>query len=791
MQKPPVITAHNYVMLTLALAFFVGCRFALNFTQDAWPWLVFALGIALLPLRRKLDKSIYIALALCSLSIGIMLTHHALTPIAPTPGHYEVTGYVYGDPTIRDDGRITFTLTDISLDGAMQDGRAYCSIYLNGEEMPAVFDGAALRFDGRVYLPDGKSGAPHFDFRLWLLQNNMTFGIASSNELTTENTPETAPVKDWALRIRKVFSKSLTRTMGDNSRLAMAMLFSDREGLATDESEAFSKLGIAHVLSVSGLHIGLIAGIIVWILKKCRVPVRHRPPIIAAFLFVYAALAGFSPASVRASIMCVLYAVASVLVIHPDPLAILANAMLLILFFNPLQAHSASFTLSFSALAGITLLEPVFMNIFVAINRRRRLPKRDRMKTRWARIRIFFGKPPKPLGSGIALSLAAQIGVMIPTAITFHSLPLYGVLINLLVVPYMGFLIPIYLLALAASPIPWLGQPFGFIASQMSDLLLWAIGLLSTLPYASIRVPAVSPLLIFAFFMIVLLISRRTYAPRMQKVCAIALICLVAAIGTYTSQPASLRYIQLAVGQADASLLMDNDLTIAIDVGDDGEAAVDYLLDEGRNIDALYLTHLHLDHALGIHHLIESGIKIKQIYLPVNAAGQGLSEESLTLYHGIQSLGIPITELAAGDQLRYNETVIDVLWPTDTAIRSGHDANDMPLVLRIDFGGYTLLSTSDINGTYEAYAAAPCDVLKVSHHGSSKSTSDQYLDFVSPKIAMISCSSGSRSLPGTDTLERLTSHQIPIFRTDEAGDITITIKDGQLCVTPYKARINE
>ena len=110
----------------------------------------------------------------------------------------------------------------------------------------------------------------------------------------------------------------------------------------------------------------------------------------------------------------------------------------------------------------------------------------------------------------------------------------------------------------------------------------------------------------------------------------------------------------------------------------------------------------------------------------------------------------------------------------------------MPLVLAVNLDGYTLLSASDLTSLYENYAAVPADVLKTAHHGSSASTSDAFLDFVNPQAALLSVTSGSSSLPGAATLERLQNHGVRILRTDVCGDITLTVEDGQLVITPYR-----
>ena len=185
--------------------------------------------------------------------------------------------------------------------------------------------------------------------------------------------------------------------------------------------------------------------------------------------------------------------------------------------------------------------------------------------------------------------------------------------------------------------------------------------------------------------------------------------------------------------------------------------------------------------------MLDSGIEIRRVYLPVNASAQRLSHESLAVLDRLKEEGVPVTELAAGDELRYNEVAVRALWPVRENARTGQEANEQPLVLAVDFGGWVIAGMSDLPSAYEGYAAVPCDVLKVAHHGSSSSTGNAFLAFAQPRAALVSCSSGSASLPGADTLARLQSHGVELYRTDLSGDITLTIRDGRLCLTPYKA----
>ena len=181
-------------------------------------------------------------------------------------------------------------------------------------------------------------------------------------------------------------------------------------------------------------------------------------------------------------------------------------------------------------------------------------------------------------------------------------------------------------------------------------------------------------------------------------------------------------------------------------------------------------------------------MRIGQVYLPLNAARQQADPDALKLLERLEGAGIPVMELARGDEMRYNTTSISVLWPVREHIRSGQDANELPLVLSIRFGPYTILSASDLSGAYERYAAAPADVLKVAHHGSADSSGEAFLDQVGARVALVSCSSGSRYLPGEATLERLTRSGAQVLRTDDCGDITLTLHGDQLYITPYKVR---
>ena len=775
------VPERNHLLLMVALSFLLGCLLALHFLPGGWLWLLAAGALAIAVLLKLLGRRACAALMLLFFALGVLRTHAAWETPQPAPGTYEIEATVSGGTRPRTDNRVTFNLTSVLLNGEPAYGSGYCSLHYE-DEPPVLFDGARIRFSGRVYLPDGKSGEPHMDFALWMRQQGMSFGVAAYQEVELLNDRSSAPIADPWYRMRQAFGASLERIMGSHSRIAMALLLGERSGMTDEENTAFQQLGIAHVMSVSGLHVSIVGGILCWLMDRLRMSRRSQLPVLAALLTSYCALTGFSAAALRAAVMLMSYSIARTLLRYPDRLTVLGGSMLAVLLLQPLQAYSAGFVLSYSAMLGITLHSHAvreFLSLLGPAGERQPASRQRRLSRR-----IQSG-----MLDMLTTSITAQLGVLLPTMAYFYQLPLYGVAINMLIVPLVSFvLMPLYTAALPMSLIPLLGDAVGKIASLATGLLLWLVQQLSSLPYAAVRTPAPSAVLCIGLGLALVLLSRRMPGRLRTRIMAASLTVLAAVGIAWLNQPAEVRYIQLSVGQADSALLMDGDQTILIDCGADGDAALDYLMDVCRDIDALVITHLHMDHIGGVEQLLDSPVRIRQVYLPVNAERQRADKDALLLLDRIRAQGIPVAELASGDELRYNKTSLRVLWPVRAHVRSGHDANELPLVTAINLDGYTLLSASDLEGIYENYAAVPADVLKVAHHGSADSTSAAFLHFVSPRYAIISASSGSRYLPGAETLRRLEEAEIELLRTDVCGDITLSVEDGALIVTPYKAR---
>ena len=387
------------------------------------------------------------------------------------------------------------------------------------------------------------------------------------------------------------------------------------------------------------------------------------------------------------------------------------------------------------------------------------------------------------------MSLAAQAGVLLPVAETFHRLPLYGLLFNLLTVPLAGLLLPLYAVTLLISLLPFVGDALGgllgFAAARGSELLLWLVSLSQKLPFAQVRVPAPTVWTYAAFAVAIVAVSRYVRAGWTKRLTAIGLTVAIALAGTQMTRPAEVRYHQLAVGQGDAALLIDGPVTAAIDVGPYGSEMANRLLAENRDLDALLLTHLHADHVTGVAQLLAEGIRIRRAYLPVTARDAKAGDEGYDTLQLLAGSGVPLAYLAAGDTLSLSTVQIAVMWPEAGGLRAGRSENDDSMVTLVRMGEARILSMGDVSGLYERYAAVPCDVLKVGHHGSSTGTGDEFLAATRPAFAIVTCREGA-ALPGADTMARIRTHGATALRTDETGEIILEAMREGYRITTYK-----
>ena len=707
----------------------------------AFSWLF--LGAALLSLFLIILKHSYLAAFCAMFFLGLALASFAANPVLPPEGDYVVEGVIAGDVKFdAETGQIKTTLESVSIDGMKQKCNGYWSFYLDeGKLPPDLHDGDLVRFTGSLYHPQGQMNPHGFDFRKYLNQNNMAYGLYGRDDLAIE-ADVGAGIFHLTYKLRETLAARITAAMGESSPLAVAMVLGDRRGIPEEDNKAFSDLGIAHILSISGLHMAYLVAMIGFAFRLGKLKKKWQMPVMAVLLCFYSLLTGLSGAVVRSAVLAVCMLGARHVRKHYDALTALCFSFILILLFSPLEIEKAGFLMTYAAVMGILLLyQPI-------LKRLRRLPK--------------------GLRESLAVSLAAQIGIMPCIMFFYREVQLFAPIVNLAVVPYTGLLTVLYFFTMVFPPL-------GALAVPATEVFLFGVREMGKLPFLTLQTISPPWPATLLWFILLWVLSDYVALKGRMKI----LLCTVLAVGVGVSCGIAAmtppRYILFANGQADGAIMEIEDYTMVVDVGDHGGDMASYLRARNRTVDALVLTHLHSDHVMGLERFIDYEVKVNAIYLPKGYQGYDWDEGCLA---AVEAMDVPIYELEKGDKLPYAE----VVWPDGDALPKTKDANDISLGLLIDLFGTRIVTMGDLTDRYDAYAAIDGDILKMSHHGSRNGNSEAFLNAVSPAVALITCRDDAL-LPSPVVLERL--EDIPLYRTDVHGAITVLPNEGGFTVETF------
>ena len=746
----------------MALAYGLGVGAGVSF---AWRPALYGLGLCAAVLMAvflpRLGRKRIAGMLACFLFLGALLGGWKSHPALPPEGKCRMTGVLSCDASLRENGTAAAYLEQTVVQaGAEQTkvGRLYWTYTPDTDSPFLPREGDRVAFDGTLYHPQGQENPYGFDFRMYLLQKGVQAGVSGARETEIIDHPGRG-IASLLYHVKQALTERVRLIFSEDSALPEALLLGQRDQLPEETTRGFSDAGAAHLLAVSGLHVGLLAGLL-------YVPVRRRGPkvrlyVLGVFLLLYCALLDFSAPVVRASLLILIGAWRRIVRRAPDPLTALCAAFLLILLVRPLDLFSASFQLSFCAVLGIV----VFSHFF---------PDRSE---------------PSPVGALISAwrtALSATFGVALPTMQVFHRVSLIGLLVNPSACVFFSVLLPVYLLVMAVGCI-WLpgGVWLARFVNPVTRGLVSSVTWLGSLPFASLRVPYLPWYCVIAIAFALMLATRYSILSAKKKLIAGTLALILSFCSWRLTVSRDVQFVQLAVGQADAAILMDGRDTCVIDTGEYGGDVAAYLLSTGRQADRLILTHLHSDHCLGVEQLLKENIPIGAVYLPEGAQEQQIDSPCLELLDTLKARGIPILSLAAGDEIRFSRSSLTVTWPVAGTVVPGLDANRYSLCLLCDLDGVKLLTCADIVGDFEVYAARDADILKVPHHGSKASTGTDFLSCVSPQTAIITASRMSNRLPNPDTVRRLEAEGAAILNTGFTGAVTITAKQGEAKITTH------
>jgi competence protein ComEC len=576
----------------------------------------------------------------------------------------------------------------------------------------------------------------------------------------------------WAVRWRDHLVGRLRGLYGDRAPLVAALTLARREGLDRDLQDSFARSGIAHLLAISGFHVGVIAGIVLSALGACGVGARRRELGAASAAWVYVALIGFPDAACRAATMLALVALSRARGRPSARWAPVGAALLLLVAVEPSKLSSPGFQLSFAGVAGLVAWSG-------PLSRAVRRPLGRRC--------------PRELATAVAAGMAATLATLPVVAWHFERVSLVGIPATLVATPLVSLALSGALLSLALDFVSHTAA--SFVAGGVSVLLaaLEVVARTSAAwPWANVWITRTSVAAGTCGLLVATWLARR---PRIGAKARRLLVATYVASGVLAwplllalQGRGSLELLLIDVGQGDAiAIRTPLGRWLLVDAGPAGRDAdprahvvVRALRARGvGRLEALVLTHPDLDHIGGAGPVLTS-LDVRAVYDPGLPASKA---DYVTVLEAAAARGVPWRAARAGERIEVDGVALQVLHPADS-LPPNVESNATSVVIHLTYGQFDALLTGDAYTDVDR-ALAPTlghlEVLKVGHHGSDTSTDSLLLARTRPELALISVGRMNRyGHPSPRVVARLERSGADVRRTDLEGTLSVLARpDGR------------
>ena len=609
-------------------------------------------------------------------------------------------------------------------------------IYVEKNKFPRLEYGMYTIIEGRYIEPQERRNYNGFNYKEYL-KTKKIYGSIKIDNITIVRKNELNPILTISNQVREKIIETINTILPDDTAGVLKdILVGDDLQLTEDIELTFRKSSLSHILAISGTHVSFIMLGITWILLRLKIPKRVSYLLACLLLMFFIFITGCSISVIRASVMSIIMILSKIFYRKFDILNSMSITLLIILVYNPFSINDVSLQLSYLGVLGIVLFnKPISTFLNQKINKR--------------------------IASIISVTISAQILIMPIIVMKFNSISTIFILSNIVAIPLMGIVV---LLGYSTVLVGFISIKFAVVIGKVLDiiinLLILSAKILGDISFSSVTVVTPSAVLVFVYYVSIylFLINKKIY----KKLLIVTFVYMI--IVTFLPHNLTIHFID--VGQGDCTVIKTpHNKTIVIDTGEVDNVVVEYLLDRRiKKIDYLMISHFDSDHCNKATEILEK-LKVKNLIISKQPEK---SEEFERIIKEAISKKINIIEVKAGDKITIEKNIyIEIIWPEGSKQIKESPLNNNSIVAKLRYNNFSMLFTGDIERIAENYILnrykdnvqiLKCDLLKVAHHGSITSTTDNFLEVTKPYAVLIGVGQDNKfGHPNSEILQRITN----------------------------------
>lgn len=630
-------------------------------------------------------------------------------------------------------------------------------VYINKKNKKLLEYGDLIEIKGEYSAPEVARNYKGFDYSQYLKTLNI-YGTIKVEESKIINKNQLSPILISINNIKEKMIDNANRNMPKRTaNLLLGILIGERDNIQEDIIESFRTANLSHILAVSGAHTSYIILGITYLISKSKTPKRIGYIITIINLLIFIIITGASYSVVRACIMAIVVIGAKICYRKENFFTSICVSLIIILIQNPFAINDIGLKLSFMGTAGIVIFNKSITNFFIKL------------------------KIKQKIAEALSVTFSAQLMIMPITILNFNTISLTFFISNILASPLLGIIIIFGFISIFISSIlnP-ISKILFLILHIFLELLILVSKVTEKIPGSSILVKTPNILFAIVYYILILFFNyffvikqnpTRRFHKKIIKIITIkniknafkviAVVFLIMLLLTRIVRiiNPTLKIYFIDVGQGDSTLIVTpKNKKILID-GGEGKTNVlfQYLLDRRINkIDYIIISHFDSDHCNGLIEIIEK-MRVENIVMSKQSKE---SEEYKKILEIIKQKNIKVSSVKAEDKIIIEKNLyIKILNPAEKF--EFQDLNNNAIVAKLVYKNFSMLFTGDIEKAEENLAKKyknelKSTILKVAHHGSKTSTSEEFLKYVEPQIALIGVGENNKfGHPNQITIEKL------------------------------------